>query len=69
MVNRWGSSSGSITDDQLRRSALNKQKAKDKLSKKPGSHLILFTVPVPQQKTLVTWLSVSLAVGGPSVLV
>ena len=36
MANRRGSSSGSITDDQLRRSALNKQKAKDKLSKKPG---------------------------------
>ena len=30
------SSSSSITDDQLRRSVLNKQKAKDKLSKKPG---------------------------------
>ena len=36
MANRRGSSSGSITDDQLRRSALNRQKAKDKLSKKPG---------------------------------
>ena len=36
MANRQGSSSGSITDDQLCRSAFNRQKAKDKLSKKPG---------------------------------
>ena len=32
-----------------------------------GSHLILFTVSVLQRKTLVTWLRVSLAVGGPTV--
>ena len=37
MVNSQSSSSSSITDDQLHRSALNKEKAKDdKLSKKPG---------------------------------
>ena len=37
MVNaEQSSSSGSIADDQLHRSALNKEKTKNKLSKKPG---------------------------------
>ena len=69
MANRQSFSSGGILYDQLGRSALNKQKAKNKLLKKPGSPLTLFTVSVPQRRTLVTWLSVRLAVSGPIVSV
>ena len=68
MVNtEQSSSSGSITDDQLHRSALTRKRLRINSQRSLASHLLLFTVSVPQRKTLVTWLSVSLAVSSPTV--